>query len=117
MLRIWTHGVKHHERQRRPMEDGDRPEWRPVAAEAWRRVEAGELADDGLYPAEAAWVGASVQMLGYGTIQIPDAARGPFRAFLQEIAAIYDNPGTGRFATEGTKTREALEPVGVNGLA
>lgn len=28
---------------------------RPFAAEAWRRAEAGELADDELYPAEAAW--------------------------------------------------------------
>ncbi len=37
-------------------------ELRPVAAEAWRRAEAGELADGGLYPAEAAWAGVCDRM-------------------------------------------------------
>jgi len=37
-------------------------ELRPVAAEAWRRAEAGELADDRLYPADAAWVGVCDRM-------------------------------------------------------
>ncbi len=58
-----------------------------------------------------------MQVLGHGAIKIPDAASGPFRAFLQEIAAIYDNPGTGRLATEGAEMRETLEPIGMNGLA
>jgi hypothetical protein len=30
---------------------------RPFAAEAWRRAEAGELADDELYPGDAQWAG------------------------------------------------------------
>ena len=42
-------------------EDSGWPEeFRPVAAEAWRR--AGVLADEELYPAEAAWSGACDRM-------------------------------------------------------
>jgi len=37
-------------------------EWLQVAAEAWRRAVAGELADDGLYPADAAWAGLCDRM-------------------------------------------------------
>jgi hypothetical protein len=41
--------------------------WPPVlkrfAAEAWRRADAGELADDELYPADAQWSGLYDRML------------------------------------------------------
>jgi hypothetical protein len=44
-------------------EDSGWPEeLRPVAAEAWRRAVAGELADGGLYPADAAWAGLCDRM-------------------------------------------------------
>ncbi len=44
-------------------EDSGWPEeLRPVAAEAWQRAEAGELADDRLYPADAAWAGLCDRM-------------------------------------------------------
>jgi len=38
---------------------------RRFAAEAWRRAEAGELADEDLYPSDAQWVGLYDRMSGY----------------------------------------------------
>lgn len=38
-------------------DSGWQEELRPVAGEAWRRAALGELADDDLYPADAAWAG------------------------------------------------------------
>lgn len=37
-------------------------ELRGVAGEAWRRAVAGELADEELYPADAAWAGVCDRM-------------------------------------------------------
>jgi len=37
-------------------------ELRPVATEAWRRAEAGELTDYELYPADASWAGVYDRM-------------------------------------------------------
>jgi hypothetical protein len=36
---------------------------RPVAAEAWRRVSAGEIGDEELYPSDAQWAGLYDRML------------------------------------------------------
>ena len=36
--------------------------FKPYAAEAWRREEAGELADEEMYPSDATWAGLYDQM-------------------------------------------------------
>lgn len=39
--------------------------FRPMAAEAWRRADAGELSDDELYPSDAQWCGLYDQMTSH----------------------------------------------------
>jgi hypothetical protein len=67
MLRYWLSGVAPRSQPRRvdskQRDSFDRSDsgWPRVlgrfAAEAWRRAEAGELADEELYPSDATWSG------------------------------------------------------------
>lgn len=46
-------------------ESGWPPSLRQLATEAWRRAEAGELADDELYPSDAQWAGLYDRMTNH----------------------------------------------------
>jgi hypothetical protein len=56
---------------------------RPIAAEAWRRAEAGRLADDELYPGDAQWCGLFDRM----QVHLPDETQRRV-----ELAASFGEP-------------------------
>jgi hypothetical protein len=56
---------------------------KPMASEAWRRAESGELADDELYPSDAQWAGLYDRML----VHLPDETERRV-----ELAALFGQP-------------------------